>query len=507
VHATGGQVDQVHTAASVCVVQVEQVEQVQFLDEYGVLYLTYRKTAYSVFDVKQSASQGEIKKKWKKKQARKGVESEERQARSKEMIKMAWGILKDPSTRQNYDVFVKTFPTLSTFKRQYPNATSWMNRNAGGEGEAEPLNQDPVPEEAIPEVALEEEEEKEEEENNDTNETPQAFLNRMGFEDVQDDEVEDLLQKLDKLLDRAGWSFWGFWFAWVPVTDTMHPLGFLLYFMSGDLGQAVAVTVVIATLSFLPLVIIPVVETVFILILVMYVYWKQVYDNSETFDPLYVTRARTYYWGLIRCPAGFALIVAALARGPSGQEVAIFYFVAFRFFLAISQFLAHYQSLDQSLLNKATKSPGKRREVRSTNLLLYYDAWLNSFIVCIMTSVVGFFTTNVVIVLLVIDLLCCICECFCNKGRRDDDLEPTCCALSFLVTMLGLTSWGAYEFANDRLDVASKSWDEKDEEGVLRVDSALTEWVQKNFQRLLAKEVARRKKRLERRAEKAKPES
>merc|ERR1712136_706915 len=148
--------------------------------------------------------------------------------------------------------------------------------------------------------------------------------------------------------------------------------------------------------------------------------------------------------GLIRCPAGFALIVAALARGPSGQEVAIFYFVAFRFFLAISQFLAHYQSLDQSLLNKATKSPGKRREVRSTNLLLYYDAWLNSFIVC------------------------------------------------------SLTSWGAYEFANDRLDVASKSWDEKDEEGVLRVDSALTEWVQKNFQRLLAKEVARRKKRLER---------
>ena len=72
--------------------------------------------------------------------------------------------------------------------------------------------------------------------------------------------------------------------------------------------------------------------------------------------------------------------------------------------------------------------------------------------------------------------------------------------------MLGLTSWGAYEFANDRLDVASKSWDEKDE-GVLRVDSALAEWVQKNFQRLLAKELARRKKRLERRAEEAKPES
>ena len=86
--------------------------------------------------------------------------------------------------------------------------------------------------------------------------------------------------------------------------------------------------------------------------------------------------------------------------------------------------------------------------------------------------------------------------CFRERKRSDDVLEPTCCALSFLVTMLGLTSWGAYEFANDRLDVASKSWDEKDEEGVLKVQCALEEWVQKSFQRLLAKEVASRKKRL-----------
>lgn len=341
------QVEQVHTAASVCVQQtVVQEEQVLFRDEFGTFYFAYRKTAYSVFEVKPSASQGQIKRQWKKKIARKGIASGGNQVRSKEMAQIAWGILKDPSTRQKYDEFVTSFPEFSKFKEKYPNTRSWTDRNAEKEApqslespsdrEMEPVKQEPVPEEAIPED--------EEDEENNTNETPQLTalefrkqtLLGLGFDDVQENEVEDLWQKVEKMSDRAGWSFFGFWYAWVPVTDTMHPLGFLLFFMSGDLGQAVAVSLVIAIMSFVPLVIIPIVETVFILLLVMYVYWKQVYDNSETFDPFYVTRARIIYWGCIRCPAGFALVVAALAKGVSGQEFAIFYFVAFRFFLAIS---------------------------------------------------------------------------------------------------------------------------------------------------------------------------
>ena len=42
--ATRVQVDQVHTAASVCVEEtVVQVEQVHFRDEFGTFYLTYKK--------------------------------------------------------------------------------------------------------------------------------------------------------------------------------------------------------------------------------------------------------------------------------------------------------------------------------------------------------------------------------------------------------------------------------------------------------------------------------
>ena len=158
-----------------------------------------------------------------------------------------------------------------------------------------------------------------------------------------------------------------------------------------------------------------IVETVFILLLVMYLYWKQVYDNFEVFDA---------------------------TSSPSG------------FFLAISQFLAHYQSLQQSLLNRATNAPGKRREVLGANVLLYYDSWLNSSLVCIIILIVEFFSTNMVLGLLVLDLACWTLWCCCNSDRRrDDDDELMCCALSFLILMLGCTSWATYEFANDRLDV------------------------------------------------------
>ena len=83
--------------------------------------------------------------------------------------------------------------------------------------------------------------------------------------------------------------------------------------------------------------------------------------------------------------------------------------------------------------------------------------------------------------------------CCCNSDRRRDD-EPLFCAINFLILMLGCASRATHEFADDCLDVAAKAWDEKEEEGVLKVQCALEEWVQKSFQRLLAKEVASRKK-------------
>lgn len=116
-----------------------------------------------------------------------------------------------------------------------------------------------------------------------------------------------------------------------------------------------------------------------------------------------------------------------------------------------------------------------------TNLLLYYDAWQNRFLVCIMISVVEFFSTNMVLGLLVLDLACWTLWCCCNSDRRRDVDEPLFCAINFLILMLDCASWATHEFANDRLDVAAKAWDEKFEEGVLKVQCALAVWFQKSF--------------------------
>lgn len=116
-----------------------------------------------------------------------------------------------------------------------------------------------------------------------------------------------------------------------------------------------------------------------------------------------------------------------------------------------------------------------------TNLLLYYDAWQNRFLVCIMISVLEFFSTNMVLGLLVLDLACWKCGVAATATGGAMMMNPCFAPINFLILMLGCASWATHEFANDRLDVAAKAWDEKFEEGVLKVQCALAVWFQKSF--------------------------
>ena len=181
----------------------------------------------------------------------------------------------------------------------------------------------------------------------------------------------------------------------------------------------------------------------------MYVYWKQVYDNFETFD---ATSSPSLFFSQSRSSLRIANRLSSLYSTERRK---------------------HQASLEMCLAPTcmAEPFPRVRRGVGCGVLLDQHG-------------------------LLVLDLACWTLWCCCNSDRRRGGDEPLFCAINFLILMLGCASRATHEFTNDCLDVAATAWDEKDEEGVLKVQCALEEWVQKSFQRLLAKEVASRKKRL-----------
>jgi len=422
-----------------------------FLEKFTQFYDEYACTAYYALEAHKDMSQAQLKKQWWKRMQKvhpdKGGDT-----RSAQMANEAWDILKEPSSKERYDAFLQEFPDAQTWKQH-------TDTEAGVEGDGSPCSSPETPD-------LD----------------PLEFLRFLGFSNVSPAEVDELKSKVDRIGERARWSYMGFWFKWtVPIVDTMHPIVFILFFMASDIAQT-AVLLWVLENSIEPIglfIMIPCLELLLTMGIGLRIYYKQVLEQCEYWNMEYVLGARTKYW-VLRGISALILCIASFYKGSS----ATYYIIVLRLWLAASQYLAHQRARNGSWVHSAVGGPNEHIPELRTNLLLYYDSWLNSFLVCLMISLVGFFTVPFVLTFLILDVLRFLlraCPGNDDKKERDRDEEQNagpCCALGFLVLILNATSWSAYKFANWRLKNMQQEFDKEDG---MACDIACLKWIWGNF--------------------------